>query len=224
MKRSLPFLVILLLVNLALQAQESPLRFSIHVNPQISWYSSDEAEFMPDGSNFHSHMGLQMDLFFAPNYAFTMGFGFNHLGGKIYYAGPDSIRFDSKGEIISHEPGHSVKHKLQYFDIPLGLKLKTEEMGYATFFFQLGINPMININARATSDDEVIYKEDIRNSIHTFNLGYFTGAGVEYRLGGNTALIAGLRWNQGMIDVTENESDNANIKFNAVSLHLGVLF
>jgi opacity protein-like surface antigen len=55
-----------------------------------------------------------------------------------------------------------------------------------------------------------------------FCLGYHVGLGLEYKLAGNTALVGGVRWTSGLIDVTDN--DRANVKINALSIHLGVLF
>ncbi len=55
--------------------------------------------------------------------------------------------YSTDNQSIIIDPGQSVKMNLQYLDIPLGLKLKTEELGYGTFFLQLGFNPMFNINA-----------------------------------------------------------------------------
>jgi hypothetical protein len=190
------------------------------VDPQFSWFNSDEDAIEPDGSVFHLQAGLQMDYFFDENYAFAVGIGINNLGGNLLYT--DSTEFSSKGETLLVEPGQSVKLNLQYIDIPVGLKLKTEELGYATFFLQLGFNPMIIINAKATTDDGVLDKEDIRESIHLFCLGYHAGVGVEYKLGGSTAAIGGIRWSSGLTDVTNN--DNANVKINAISIHLGILF
>jgi hypothetical protein len=199
---------------------QSPIRFSVEADPQFAWFKSDDNGIKPNGSIFHMKVGLQMDYFFAENYAFSMGVGINNLGGNLLYA--DSTEFSSNGEILLVEPGQSMKMNLQYIDIPLGLKLKTEELGYATFFLQLGFNPMININAKASSDDGGIDKQDIRESIHPFNLGYHAGIGVEYQLGGSTALIGGLRWSAGLTDVTKN--DGANVKTSALTIHIGVLF
>jgi len=115
-----------------------------------------------------------------------------------------------------------VRQNLQYLDIPLGLKLKTEELGYATFFLEAGFNPMFNINASASASDDSFSKEDIREVTRLFNLGYHAGIGVEYRLGGNTAAIGGIRWSSGLTDVTDN--DKANVTMRAISIHIGILF
>ncbi|MGW8314397.1 MAG: porin family protein [Bacteroidales bacterium] len=199
---------------------QTDIRLSVHADPQISWFSSDEAEVDPDGSRFHLQTGLTMDFFFAENYAFSAGFGLNNLGGSLAYA--DSTLFVSHEDSIYIMPGQTVKHKLQYLDFPVGLKLKTEELGYTTFFLELGFNPMININAKGTTEDGTLDDETISETTRLFNLGYHAGLGVEYRLGGNTAIIGGLRWTSGLTDVTEN--DKANIVVRSVSLHVGVLF
>ena len=201
-------------------AQTTGVRFSVHVDPQSAWFNSDENDVDPDGSIMHINAGLNMDYFFAENYAFVMGFGINNIGGKLLYA--DSTIFLSKGDTLLLEPGQSAKLNLQYIDIPIGLKLKTEEMGYATYFLQLGFNPMFRLNAKATSDDASFDKEDIGESTILFNLGYHVGVGVEYKLGGSTALIGGVRWTGGLTDVTDN--DRANVKTNAISINLGILF
>jgi opacity protein-like surface antigen len=219
MKRILPVILLLGLIA-PLEAQVSPVRFSVHFDPQFAWFSSDDDSVEPDGSIFHLNAGLHMDYFFAENYAFVLGVGVNNLGGNLRYA--DSTEFSSKGEMLLVEPGQTAKLNLQYIDIPLGLKFKTAEMGYSTFFFQLGFNPMININAKASSDQASFNKEDIKESTNIFCLGYHVGLGLEYKLAGNTALLGGVRWTSGLIDVTDN--DRANVKINALSIHLGVLF
>ncbi len=199
---------------------QSRMKFSVHADPQFAWFNSDEENVVPEGSIFHLQTGLQMDLFFDRNYAFVLGFGINNMGGNLRYM--DSTEFVSKGDTLFAIPGQTIRHNLQYLDIPLGLKLKTEELGYATLFLQVGFNPMININAFATSKDDVFNKENIREVTNLFNLGYHAGIGIEYRLGGSTAAVGGIRWSSGLTDVTD--SDKANITMNSISIHLGILF
>ena len=219
MKRIL-LVLCMLGILLSARGQYTNLRFNVEVDPQFSWFTSDDENVEPDGSIIHVHAGLNMDYFFGENYAFVLGLGINNLGGNLAYA--DSTEFSSKGEVLLMEPGQSAKLNLQYIDIPIGLKLKTEELGYATLFLQLGFNPMISLNAKASSEDADFHKEDVKESINTFGLGYHAGLGVEYTLGGNTALIGGLRWSSGLTDVTDN--DRANVKPNAITIHLGILF
>lgn len=199
---------------------QSRMKISVHADPQFAWFNSDEDDVVTDGSIFHIQTGLHMDLFFDRNYAFALGFGINNLGGNLLYA--DSTAFFSRTDTVVAIPGQRVRQNLQYIDIPLGLKLKTEELGYATFFIEAGFNPMININAFASSSDDLLNKENIRESTRLFNLAYHAGIGVEYRLGGSTAVIGGIRWTSGLTDVTD--SDKANVTLNALSIQIGLLF
>lgn len=211
--------ILLLSAAIALSGQ-GVTKFSVHVDPQFAWFGSDENYIQNSGSALLAQYGLQMDRYFDKNYAFTLGFGVNNLGGNLLFS--DSTSFISKGDTLWFEPGQTVKMKLQYLDIPLGLKLKTEELGYLTFFLQLGFNPMINIGALATSEDGIYENENIRESVHVFNLAYHAEVGIEYRLGGSTALIGGVRWTSGLTDVSSY--DDATITTKAISIHLGVLF
>ena len=214
------FASFILLLSLTMLSGQGKTRFSVHMDPQFAWFNSDENHIQNEGSIFQVQYGLQMDRFFEENYAFILGFGVNNLGGNLLYT--DSTRFISKEDTLFFTPGQTVKHSLQYLDFPLGLKLKTEELGYTTFFLQIGFNPMVNISALVSSKDEIYDKESVRESIHVFNLGYHAGLGVEYRLGGSTALVGGIRWTSGLIDVSSE--DDANILTKALSFHLGVLF
>lgn len=200
---------------------QGKMRFNVHVDPQFAWLrSSDRDKIDPNGSIFHMQAGLQMDYYFQENYAFILGFGINNLGGNMLYG--DSAVYNSNNENVIITPGQQVKMNLQYLDIPLGLKLKTEELGYGTIFLQLGFNPMFNINAHVTSEDGIYNKDDIISSVNTFCLGYHVELGFEYRLGGNTAAIGGVRWGSGLTNVTEN--DGSSLTPNAISIHLGILF
>jgi len=213
--------ILFILVGSFLSLNGQGIRFNVHFDPQFAWFSSSDHDLVePDGSIFHMQAGLQMDYFFQKNYAFVLGFGINNLGGNLLYSDSDS--YGSEEHPVLIEPDQSIKMNLQYLDIPLGLKLKTEEMGYGTFFLQLGFNPMFNISGHITSKDGTYDKKDIKESINLFNLGYHVGAGIEYRLGGNTAAIGGVRWTSGLINVTKN--DSANLTLNSISIHLGILF
>ena len=200
---------------------QAKMKFSVHADPQFAWFSSNDDSISPDGSIFHLQAELQMEYYFQENYAFYMGFGINNLGGNLLYLRSEDY-ISSNDDTLTIAAGQSVKMNLQYLDIPLGLKLKTEELGYATFFLQVGFNPMFNINAHISTKDGTLDKDNIKESVQVFNLGYHAGAGVEYRLGGSTSVIGGIRWSSGFTNVTDK--DGANISLNAISINLGILF
>ena len=58
--------------------------------------------------------------------------------------------------------------------------------------------------------------------IELFMLSYFIGGGLEYSLGGNTALVGGIYFTSGILDVTSNSNNIAQIS--SLALRIGVKF
>ena len=60
---------------------------------------------------------------------------------------------------------------MQYINIPLGLKLKTNEIGYFTFYANLGLDAGINIKALGTSNmgdfDQECSHLELNNKLQT---------------------------------------------------------
>ncbi|MDA3781377.1 MAG: porin family protein, partial [Bacteroidales bacterium] len=171
-------------------------------------------------TKFGFNIGLSVDNYFAANYAFSTGISINNVGG--------SLSFDDKKYISIHDindsldAGSTLEYNLQYINVPLGLKLKTNEIGYISFYTNLGLNTGIRIKSTGTSEPNSIDKENINDEINLFNLGYYIGGGIEYSLGGNSAITAGLTYTNGFMDITK--PDNNKVTLSNVALRVGVLF
>lgn len=196
------------------------MEISVYTEPQLSWLNSDEGSVSNSGNILHLNTGIGFDFFFMKNYAFSLGFSLNNAGGKMLYS--DTISFAQEFDTLGIPGGTILKHNLQFLAVPIGLKLKSEEMGFTTFYFHGGFVPMININARTSSDALGYDRENIKPEVNFFNFNYFLEAGIEYRLAGNTSVVAGLKWSSGFTDITRNDLANNNL--NTTGLHLGFIF
>lgn len=196
------------------------LSFSVVLDPQVNWMNSDSKRIERDGMNLGIGGGLTMDLYFQENYAFSTGIFMQSTGGSLSFL--DSLDFQFGGTNESLAPGSSVRSKLQYLTVPLSLKLKSNEIGYIKFFAHLGLNNHLNVKATGEVEAAGISGEDIREEIGLFMMSWFLGGGVEYSLGGNTALIGGLYWSSGIWDVLKNEDYRAHIS--SMGLRVGVKF
>ena len=214
MKKIAIILVFLFSIPVMLNAQN--LRFSFLANPQIAWLNSDKAEISSNGSSAGLNTGIGMDIFFAENYAFSTGIKLNSMGGNLLYE--DSVSVSSEG---TEYLAKAVNYRNQYLSIPLGLKFKTVEIGYTTIWLNPGISPMFKLKAQASFDNED-EKQNVSEEIGLININYFIEAGVEYSLGGNTAIIAGLGYYAGIIDITNHADDK--ITNGSFALVLGLLF
>jgi hypothetical protein len=214
-------LVFFLGVMVAMQSQ-TKMRFSLMFNPGLSWYTSDVRNVKASGTVMGLGYGLAADAYFSDNYAFSTGISIESINGNLQYK--DSSQFALSSKTVTLQPGTSVKYNVQYLTIPLGLKMKSIEIGYITYFAQLGINTHYTISAKGTSNDanNLLDKDNISREVNFFNLGYHIGGGMEYSIGGNSALIFGIMYNHGFSDITKSKADN--IMYNNVSLRLGFLF
>ena len=177
---------------------------SLVATPVLSWLNSDHDNASSDGSRFGFKFGVNADLFFAENYAFNTGLTINHVGGNINY----------------NEEGinNAVTYKLQYIEIPLGVKLRSNQLRRTSFWGLFGLTPMVNI--KATDDDD----NNLSKEVELFNLGYNIGGGLHYDLGGNIALMGGLVFYNGFTDVTSREGFDDKTIMNNLHFVLGVKF
>lgn len=217
MKRHLIILIFILTPALA-GAQN--LLFSFKANPQITWFSGSEDSYEANGSFGGFNLGIEGDFFFTEKYAFTAGFMVNRLKGGVIY--DDVIRFESTDTTKWLDPGSRITHTLQYINVPLGVKFKTIEIGYSTFWFNTGISPAFMIKSRAADESDTYNNTDLIDDFKFFNLSYFIKAGVEYSLGGSTALIGGIGYNSGLTDITKSSRETLNTR--SFSIILGVSF
>ena len=214
-KYTLSLIILMLPVRFFAQG----LSFSVVFDPQITWMNSDSKKVEKDGIDFGFGGGLVMDHYFAENYAFSTGISILSTGGNLKFL--DSLEFQFAGTLDTLTPGSTVKYNLQYITLPLGLKLKSNEIGYYRFFAHMGLNSHLNVKATGDMEDD-IKGEDIRDEVQFFMLSYFFGGGLEYSLGGNTALMAGIYFNSGILDITANKDYRANI--GSLALRVGIKF
>lgn len=216
MKRLSPTLLLLFLIASS-YAQE--VKLGISVDPAITWLSSDTKDVNNDGSVFGIGGGLVLDRYFKKNYALHTGISIGTQGG--------AIKFDTQSKIDGEDttytlPAHTkVKYKLEYITIPLGLKLRTNQIGYLTYFALIGFTNQFNVKAKAISSNNTLDNDLINKEIVFYNLSYHFGIGAEYAISQDTGLTVGLVYNNGFIDITKN---HGSIKSRALSLSVGIMF
>ena len=214
------YLFIAILALISIKAFSQSTRFTVFVDPQFSWMSSDIKAVESNGSKFGVNIGLNVDKFFAPNYAIMTGISIDNTGGNLKFENQKILKTGSGN--VELDPGSTIHYKMQYINVPLGLKLKTNEIGYLTFFTHLGLNGGINIKATAEVDGIDLENENISEEIRLFNLGYFIGAGVEYSIGGNAALVLGLTYTNGFVDITDG--NDGKVTLGNFAIRIGILF
>ncbi len=217
------YLIILTLVFSGLQSLYSQnMKFTVFVEPKFSWMTPDLKNVDNDGIKLGVNIGLNVDKFFAPNYAIMTGISIDNTGGFLKYDLVNGKPIKTNGGMVTIPTGSTLEYKLQYINVPIGLKLKTNEIGYFTFFTHLGINAGVNIKATGEVEGYELENDNISDEIKLFNLGYYIGLGTEYSIGGNTAIVLGITYNNGFVDITtdsNNKVTNSNF-----AVRIGILF
>jgi hypothetical protein len=220
MKKRIVIYFVFIFLSVSAFSQETNLRFGIFANPVISWLKPDVSDVSSKGNRLGFNIGLSMDRFFAKNYAFATGISIHNAGGSLFFKTATDIR--TNRETVNLPKNTKVTYKLQYLHVPLGIKLCSNEIGYNTFYGQVGLDAMINIKATGISSSGQLDNDNISKEINLINLGYHIGGGVEYSIGGNTKLTAGLMYVNGFTDVTNRGGDKVVLQ--NILIKLGVLF
>ncbi|OGX91148.1 porin family protein [Hymenobacter coccineus] len=215
-------------------AASAQVEIGVKISPSVAFLraeSPSSTDFANESSKVSFGGALIVDYFFGENYAFGTGLALTGKGGTISY-------FEQDPRVPPRPSGNRVNQKIatQYIELPLTLKLFTNELAPATrLYFQLGGSLAAPIATRING--EKFYKDPYDNnnetkaSEHVFALdaNALLGAGVEYQLGRSTKLLAGLSYHRGLINLdhyfekTRGFSD-VTIKNNVFALDLGMKF
>jgi len=194
-------------------------RLGVCLNPHFAWFSENSDLMKSNGTSLGIEGGLVIEHYFAKNYAFVTGIHLGSFGGTMVYN--DTIVFRTNDKDKTVPPQLEVKYKLQYISVPIDLKLKTNQIGFLSYFARLGFNPQVNIGAKADAPP-ALDNDEAGKEVGLFNLSYHFGGGVEYGVGGNTAIILGVDYNNGFLDLLTKQKERQSLSY--LAINVGVMF
>lgn len=230
--KKLTFAFLMLFVSATLSAQKD-FQLGLQFSPTIGWIKPDVEGVEYSGTKIGFTGGLVGDFNISENYAFSTGLFITNTGGKLTNTYIDTL--------FGTEVRANQDIRLKYIEVPLTLKLKTNQIGYLTYFGKFGFNAGFNYDASADysfdSDKDIptnknVQDVDINEQINLIRMALIVGLGAEYNLSGNTSFIMGVTFNNGFTNIFndkkvsyENETgDEARAINNYFELNLGVIF
>lgn len=229
--RKIPVLLLtLLLVPLLLEAQKtSPVKLGLRVAPGIGLLNPNTEGYNSEGIRGVISAGLISDFYFTSNYAISSGFSVIFPSGKMEYR---DRRVISPGDTIVGQ--FNITYKYIYFEIPLMIKMKTNEFGKFSFYGQVGLGTGFKIKATAegdvTEDDGSMIPADVQinNKTRLMRESIIVGIGLEYSIDKSTMLTGGFNYNAGLNNVFHNMNQLYNLEEQGTTsfaeLSIGVLF
>ncbi|UTW65191.1 PorT family protein [bacterium SCSIO 12643] len=213
MAKKLIFILTLLLSGYSAQSQ---ILISIIFGDKLN---SEGLEFGLDGGvNFSQMTGME-----SKNYAsnFHLGFYFDIKLKNQFWLNTGVLVKSSQGaaeltkndvlglypDIKAYLDSGSYSQSFGYFNVPLMLKYRLKNH----FFIEGGTQMAIMINARLNYEYsfdgvDVTSSADNMGSFNRFDMGLIGGIGYKLRKG--TGMNIGLKYYQGMIDITKSENLN----------------
>ena len=220
MRKSLFLSALLVLVSLQILAQDSDFKLGIKVAPAIHSTRillDDPVLISNDGSNMKLSFGLVVDKALTDSYILSTGL--------IYI--PKEVRIG-----ITPDAGNPVNfnmaesYKLQYLQVPLTLKLFTNEVKPdVKLFFQLGMALEIKVYEEA---DLTLTEQEVVSEFQPINIPVVLGTGFEYNMGINTVAFAGVSYHRGLNNIVKSTNvafaQDLEIRSTVLSIDLGVKF
>jgi hypothetical protein len=199
-KKIIIFVIIALIPGRILVAQDY--RYGIYAAPVISWFTTDAKEVRNKGAQAGFAFSISAERHLTDNWYFTSGIAYTSGSARLVSTAPSFFRFPDHTSLV--DAGDPVIYRLQYISIPVGLKIKTAEKGYFTYFAEFGLDPKVVINGKADIPSIGIRGESAMTETRRLNLAYHAAGGAEYSIDGNTSLILGLGYESNIFDITKD--------------------
>jgi hypothetical protein len=197
-------LTVILFLPAGRLAAQNQIGFGLYADPVISWFSTDTKSTRNSGARAGFNFGLTYNKYFATNYAFSTGISILSAGGRLIDSAAVNMKFNNFSKLVAaHQP---VIYRIQYVTVPVGLKFKSNQIGYITVFSDIGLDPKVVIGGNVDIPSLGIKKESAMNELNRFNLAYHIMAGIEYSFGGSTAAVLGLGFENNFLDVTKDNT------------------
>ena len=203
--------------------EDRKFRFGLQFSPNVSWLKANTSGYESNGTKIGYSYGLSFEYFLSKNYLFSTGLSMLYTGGKLNYKG-------TAVDLVEIYPAEiDVAYNLRYIEIPLLLKLRTNEIGYLTYFGQFGFKTGFNYRSNANysyeyrdpnfptfSKNTSGSSDDVSKEINFVNMSLAIGVGIEYNISGNTSLSLGLTYNNGFINQLDTKVNILDANGNAL--------
>ena len=214
-------------------SQVKPFRFGVRVAPSLAWLSPDSKDYNNEATPLGFSWGFMADITLTENYFIRTGFSMDYLNGKLSY--PHQVLVD---EVTSTYAAGTLyrKYNLRYLELPLVLKMRTNQFGKTAFFGEIGFGASMNLKARGQDEfrpeDGSAAQEsegDIKDDIKFFKASMIVAAGLEYFIDESTSIITSVSFNNGLTNILDGKNDidasvteRANMYY--FQLNIGILF
>lgn len=177
----------------------------------------------PNGASLRFMAGPIADIVWTERYALTTGILF--VTKQANHASRGSV-VDGSGN--DTDINVAEKYGLQYVQVPVGLKLFTDELfPEGKGFVNFGVQPEVLVGNNRKSGNYYAQNRPASfiKSFTPIDFGMFIGVGVEYKMG-NNPIFAGIGYQRSFINVVKeldiSGTEFLSIKQNLLTIEVGI--
>lgn len=189
---------------------EAQVRFGFKAAPTISFNridaEADNSDFNTEGAGLRFQLGPVFDIEFKENHYFSTGL--------IFTSKRSAFSVDSVNTSFNES------YNPQYLQVPITLKLFTEEIGLdKKIYFQFGGT----VDFMTNNEGE---EANVVQSFRFIDLNSLLAIGLEYGIGINTRIFGGLVYQRGLLNVINDNiyDDDFNLRNDFVGFEIGIIF
>ena len=213
MKRIFLLLIFCFLYGASHAQVKIGLRFSPSMNINRVSSLSDTLALSPQEASVQMVIGLLTEFAFTDTYSFVTGLAFAPKKVGINFVGENGGSYANTSEV----------YKIQYLQIPLLLKLYTDDYQPGSrIYFQVGGMLDVNIFNSPTDNDFVFVEKFL-----PIDASAVIGVGTEFELGISTIVFGGFTYNRGLTNIASSTiplDAKPIVKSDYFQLELGLKF
>ena len=196
-------------------------KIGFQLSPSIDFFQPNTEGVDLDKVKAKFGYGMVAEHAFTNNYA--LGFGLEHKmsGASLDFGADADVRYYDQSDKLEYRL-LTRTHRYDYVNVPITLKLMTNEIGYFTYFGQFGVDLSVLVSSQAKDSRQALVVQGTDSTQAVFTVaseGDFTGiykqsmfmnvklrigAGFEWNFSGNTSLVVSVTYHNGFIDLMKD--------------------
>lgn len=203
MKKNLLIVALLLGLSLGVSAQSKEYKgfaFGFKVGPNLNWIGSNAEDVANLKAKVGLNFGFDAEFYFAENYAIVSGLNVNLINGR--YSFEDMRQLDT---VAGYTLGTVDRNfKATVFEIPLMVKMVTEQFGPLRYFAQIGgaFGYTYRTKIKDTFDETAMHEKFTSSDkeYNPFRFSLRAAVGTQYTIQGTSRVFLDVYYSHDMIN------------------------
>lgn len=187
--------LVIFVINASNAQTKLGLKLTSSIISQRVSHTNDSVNIGKGSNAFNPAVALVIDMPLSDNYFFSTGIGY--ISKRI------NLEINHEGDNVSQ----SKSYNIQYVQLPATLKLHTSEVALdKKLYFQFG--PIFEIPVHTKGNNNNL---QLISKVQPIDVSLLFGAGIEIQLAPKTAILIGINYTRGLINIVSESQIDDNL-------------